>query len=62
MSVHPRKKNILDNIQQKGSIEVRKKDGEMQYCNAPLVVGMYEFKLKRLTVVCCSFIKAYQNH
>lgn len=52
-------KNLLDNIQQKGGIEVRIKDGKMQYCNVPLVVGMYEFQLKRLTP---EFIKDFNNY
>jgi len=39
----------LDRIQKKGGIESRIKNGKMHYCNAPLVVGMYEFQLNRLT-------------
>ena len=39
----------FDRIQQKGGIESKIKHGQMHYCNAPLVVGMYEFQLNRLT-------------
>jgi len=39
----------LDRIQKKGGIESKIKHGKMHYCNAPLIVGMYEFQLKRLT-------------
>jgi NAD-dependent dihydropyrimidine dehydrogenase PreA subunit len=39
----------FDRIQQKGGIESKIKQGQMHYSNAPLVVGMYEFQLNRLT-------------
>ena len=39
----------FDRIQQKGGIESKIKHGQMLYCNAPLVVGMYEFQQNRLT-------------
>jgi len=39
----------LDRIQKKGGIESKIRNGKMHYCNAPLIVGMYEFQLKRLT-------------
>jgi NAD-dependent dihydropyrimidine dehydrogenase PreA subunit len=39
----------LDLIQKKGGIESKIKDGLLHYCNAPLVVGMYEFQGNRLT-------------
>ena len=39
----------LDRIQQKGGIESKIKHAKMHYCNAPLVVGMYEFQQNRLT-------------
>ncbi len=39
----------LDDIQKKGGIESKINNGKMKYCNAPLVVGMYEFQLNRLT-------------
>ena len=40
---------ILGAIEKKGGIESRIKHGKKYYCNAPLVVGMYEFQLDRLT-------------
>lgn len=45
----PELEKILDRIQKKGGIESQVKNGRMHYCNAPLVVGMYEFQLNRLT-------------
>ena len=42
-------KKILDRIQKKGGIESKIKNGKKHYCNAPLVVGMYEFQNERLT-------------
>ena len=42
-------KKCLDRIQKKGGIESKIKHGKMHYCNAPLVVGMYEFQTNRLT-------------
>ncbi len=41
--------DILGDIEKKGGIESRIKEGKKYYCNAPLVVGMYEFQLDRLT-------------
>lgn len=40
---------LLGAIQRKGGIETRTKDGVKHYCNTPLVVGMYEMQLERLT-------------
>jgi NAD-dependent dihydropyrimidine dehydrogenase PreA subunit len=40
---------VLDRIHKNGGIESRVKDGRRVYCNAPLVVGMYEMQLDRLT-------------
>ena len=40
---------LLDEIQKKGGLESRIKDGKKHYCNSPLVVGMYEMQLGRLT-------------
>ncbi len=40
---------FLDAIQQKGGIESKIKNDSMHYCNAPLVVGMYEYQQNRLT-------------
>ncbi|CAB1056939.1 Uncharacterized di-4Fe-4S ferredoxin domain-containing protein, Dalk_0169 type [Olavius sp. associated proteobacterium Delta 1] len=39
----------LDGIQEKGGLESKIKHGKMHYCNAPLVVGMYEYQQNRLT-------------
>lgn len=39
----------LDCIEKKGGIELKIKGGKKVYCNAPLVVGMYEFQLGKLT-------------
>jgi Na+-translocating ferredoxin:NAD+ oxidoreductase subunit B len=40
---------VLDEIEKKGGIETRMKDGKKHYCNPPLIVGMYEFQAGRLT-------------
>lgn len=40
---------LLNRIQKKGGIESKIKNGKKHYCCAPLVVGMYEFQLGRLT-------------
>ena len=50
---------ILDRIQKKGGIEFKIKNGKKHYCNAPLVVGMYEFQLARLTP---EFIKNFNDY
>ena len=39
----------LDRILKKGGLESRLRDGRRLYCNSPLVVGMYEMQLERLT-------------
>lgn len=39
----------LHRIQKKGGVESKIRNGKVHYCNAPLVVGMYEFQLDRLT-------------
>jgi ferredoxin len=49
----------LERIQKKGGIESKIKNGQMYYCNAPLVVGMYEFQLNRLTP---EFIEAFNEY
>jgi len=51
--------NILDRIQKKGGIEFKIKNGKKHYYNAPLVVGMYEFQLDRLTP---EFIKDFNDY
>lgn len=40
---------LLDRIEEKGGIELKIKGGKRLYCNAPLVVGMYEYQLGKLT-------------
>lgn len=40
---------ILDTLQIKGGIETQIKNGAKHYCNAPLLVGMYELQVNRLT-------------
>ena len=40
---------LLDRIEKKGGIESKVKDGKKRYCNVPLIVGMFEFQLGRLT-------------
>jgi len=49
----------LDCIQKKGGVESKIKNGQIHYCNAPLVVGMYEFQLNRLTP---GFISAFNEY
>ncbi len=49
----------LDDIQKKGGIEFKIKEGSKHYCTAPLVVGMYEFQLERLTP---EFIKDFKTY
>ena len=40
---------LLERIQRKGGIESKSINGKTQYCIAPLVVGMFEMQLGRLT-------------
>ncbi len=49
----------LENILQKGGIESKIENGRKHYCNAPLVVGMYEFQVNRLTP---EFIEAFGDY
>jgi electron transport complex protein RnfB len=42
-------RTILDAIVEKGGIHYRLVNDEKHYANAPLMVGMYEYQLKRLT-------------
>jgi Pyruvate/2-oxoacid:ferredoxin oxidoreductase delta subunit len=56
---HKELEKILDRIQKKGGIELKIKNGEKHYCNAPFVVGMYEFQLDRLTP---EFIKDFNDY
>ncbi|MGD8952610.1 MAG: 4Fe-4S dicluster domain-containing protein [Desulfobacterales bacterium] len=50
---------LLDRIQKKGGIESKIKNGLTHYCCAPLVVGMYEFQLGRLTP---EFLKDFNEY
>jgi ferredoxin len=50
---------ILDGIEKKGGIELKIKDGKRFFCNIPLVVGMYEFQLDKLTR---GFIKDFDDY
>lgn len=50
---------FLNGIEKKGGIESKIKHGQKYYCNAPLVVGMYEFQLDRLTP---EFIQAFDEY
>ena len=52
----------LDAIQKKGGIESKIEDGSRQYCNAPLVVGMYEMQLDRLTPEFIDDFKKYTRN
>jgi Pyruvate/2-oxoacid:ferredoxin oxidoreductase delta subunit len=49
----------LERIQKNGGIESKIKNGEILYCNAPLVVGMYEYQLNRLTP---EFVKDFNEY
>jgi len=40
---------VLGRIREKGGLESREEGGKTFYCNAPLVVGMYEMQVERLT-------------
>ncbi|MEN8782308.1 MAG: 4Fe-4S binding protein [Desulfobacterales bacterium] len=50
---------LLDRIQRKGGIESKIKNGLTHYCCAPLVVGMYELQIGRLTP---EFIKDFNEY
>jgi len=50
---------LLEGIVNKGGIETKIKDGKRVYCSAPLVVGMYEYQLGRLTA---EFIKDFDEY
>jgi electron transport complex protein RnfB len=50
---------LLDRIQKKGGIESKIKNGLTHYCCAPLVVGMYELQIGRLTP---EFIKDFNEY
>ena len=46
-------------LKKKGGIELKIKGGKKYFCNAPLVVGMYEFQLGKLTP---EFIKNFDEY
>ena len=50
---------LLDCIGGKGGIELKIKEGEKLYCNAPLVVGIYEYQVGNLTP---EFIKDFNEY
>ncbi|MFH1154836.1 MAG: 4Fe-4S dicluster domain-containing protein [Pseudomonadota bacterium] len=50
---------ILEAIQIKGGIDVKIKSGRLHYCLLPLVVGMYEMQLGRLTP---EFIRDFREY
>ena len=50
---------LFDCIQKNGGIESKMMDGKKYYCNTPLVVGMYEMQLDRLTP---EFIKDFDEY
>lgn len=50
---------LLDRMEKKGGIESKIKGGKRFYCNMPLVVGIYEFQLDRLTP---EFIKDFDEY
>jgi len=51
--------DILDCIEKKGGIELKITENKKLYCNAPLVVGMYEYQLGKLTP---EFIKDFNKY
>lgn len=50
---------VLDGIIAKGGIEAKEENGRRLYCNTPLVVGMYELQIGRLTP---AFIRDFQAY
>ncbi len=40
---------VLNEMEKKGGIETKIKEGNKHYCNPPLIVGLYEFQVGRLT-------------
>ncbi len=66
-----RTSHLVDSVQElehrlramvnKGGIELRKEKGQRLYANAPLVVGMYELQVDRLTPELIQDFKAYTS-
>lgn len=52
---------LLRSILKKGGLEFRQEKGERLYANAPLVVGMYELQVDRLTPEFIRDFKAYTS-
>lgn len=50
---------ILHRIQKKGGLESRIRNGQYQYCNSPLVVGMYEMQMERMSP---AFLKDFDDY
>ncbi len=50
---------ILERIRRKGGIESKVRNGVRLFCNAPLVVGMYELQIDRLTP---EFVKDFKQY
>lgn len=50
---------ILDGIENKGGIESRIKSGKRYFCNIPLIVGMFEFQVGKLTP---EFIRDFEEY
>jgi len=50
---------VLDRIEKKGGLESRVKEGRRLYCNIPLIVGMFEFQLGKLTP---EFLKDFDEY
>ncbi len=51
----------LSAMAQKGGIELHQTNGQTLYCNAPLVVGMYELQVDRLTPKFIQDFKTYSG-
>jgi len=49
----------FDCIEKKGGVELHFKEGKKLYCNAPLVVGMFEYQIGKLTP---EFIKDFNSY
>ena len=52
---------ILEGVLRKGGIEARRANGRMLYCNSPLVVGMYELQVERLTPAFIDDFRTYTS-
>lgn len=50
---------MLDRMGKKGGIDIKEVNGERCYCNAPFVVGMYEYQVNNLTP---EFLAAFNEY